>query len=180
MKRVAMTVAVMIALSGSALAAGFKECEELKAEIDAKIRANGAVNYTLEIIPANQVKDQAIVGSCEGATKKIAYIRTQQALLTSRTSYELVSRACIEAAADIQFKLSNTDLSKGLIVARSVLEGEESYSKMSISLTKSDGGVSVAVRYDPASGTMNREGIVDAYLKALQKRLPDIMVSTTN
>lgn len=180
MKRVAMTVAVMVALSGSALAAGFKECEELKAEIDAKIRANGAVNYTLEVIPANQVKDQEIVGTCEGGTKRIAYIRVQRALLTSRTNYELVSRACVEAAADIQFKLSNTDLSKGLIVARSVLEGEESYSKLSVSLTKSDGGVSVAVRYDPVPGTMNRTGIVDAYVRALKKRLPDLAVATAN
>lgn len=179
MKRVALTVAVLIAMSGSALAAGYKECEELKAEIDAKIRANGAVNYTLEIIQAKQVKDQVIVGSCEGGTKRIAYIRMQQALLTTGTNYELVSRACVEAVADVQFKLSNTDLSKGLIVARPVLEGDESYSKMSILLTKSDSGVSVAVRYDPGSGTMNRVGIVDAYLKALQKRLPDIVGSTT-
>jgi hypothetical protein len=75
MKRIAVTLAVVIALSGSAFAAGIKPCEELKAEIDAKLQAKGVKDYTLEIIPASEVKDQTIVGSCEGGTKKITYVR---------------------------------------------------------------------------------------------------------
>jgi hypothetical protein len=52
-----------------------KACEELKAEIDAKIKANGVKAYTLEIVPNEQVKDGKIVGSCDGGTKKIIYKR---------------------------------------------------------------------------------------------------------
>lgn len=52
-----------------------KDCEELKAEIDAKIQANGVKAYTLEIVPNEQVKDGKIVGSCDGGTKKIIYTR---------------------------------------------------------------------------------------------------------
>jgi hypothetical protein len=33
------------------------------------------VNYTLEIVPAEEIKDQTVVGSCEGGTKKITYTR---------------------------------------------------------------------------------------------------------
>ena len=33
----------------------------------------GVTGFTLEIIPADQVKDQKVVGSCEGGTKKIIY-----------------------------------------------------------------------------------------------------------
>jgi len=50
-------------------------CEELKAEIDAKIQANGVKAYTLEIVPNEQVKDGKVVGSCDGGTKKIIYTR---------------------------------------------------------------------------------------------------------
>ncbi|MCF4981250.1 DUF1161 domain-containing protein, partial [Pseudomonas gessardii] len=39
----------LLSLAGTALAAG-KPCDELKSEIDAKIQANGASGYTLEIV----------------------------------------------------------------------------------------------------------------------------------
>jgi hypothetical protein len=49
-----------------------KPCEELKAEIEAKIQARGVTSYTLEIVK-NEVHDQnMVVGSCDG-TKKIIY-----------------------------------------------------------------------------------------------------------
>ena len=54
---------------------GIKSCEELKGEIDTKLKAKGVKGYTLEIIPADQVKDQKVIGSCEGGKKKITYSR---------------------------------------------------------------------------------------------------------
>ena len=54
---------------------GMKSCDELKSEIDAKIKANGVKSYTLEIVPSDKVKDEKVVGSCEGGTKKIIYKR---------------------------------------------------------------------------------------------------------
>lgn len=53
-----------------------KPCEELKGEIAAKLDAKGVKNYTLEIVPADETTaDKRIVGTCEGGTKKITYIR---------------------------------------------------------------------------------------------------------
>ncbi len=52
-----------------------KDCEELKTEIAAKLDAKGVVGYTLEIVAAEDVKDQKVVGSCNGGTKKITYLR---------------------------------------------------------------------------------------------------------
>ena len=52
-----------------------KDCEELKSEIDAKIKANGVQGYTLEIMPKEQQADGKVVGSCDGGTKKIVYKR---------------------------------------------------------------------------------------------------------
>ena len=52
-----------------------KPCEELKAEIAAKIEAKGVKTYTLDIVPAEDTGDERIVGSCEGGSKKITYRR---------------------------------------------------------------------------------------------------------
>ena len=53
-----------------------KPCDELKAEIAAKLDAKGVKNYTLSIVNANEVKEtDKVVGSCDGGTKRIVYTR---------------------------------------------------------------------------------------------------------
>lgn len=69
-----VTLAVLASLLATAALAAPKPCEELKAEIEAKIQARGVSSYTLEIVPNAEVSDpNMIVGSCEGGTKKIIY-----------------------------------------------------------------------------------------------------------
>jgi len=72
MKRVAMLVVLALA---AAPAMARKPCEELKAEIAAKIEANGVKTYTLEIVPIDAQADGKVVGTCDGHTKKIVYRR---------------------------------------------------------------------------------------------------------
>ncbi|MBE0620252.1 MAG: DUF1161 domain-containing protein [Burkholderiales bacterium] len=72
MKKLLILIA---ALGASTHAFAAKPCEELKAEIAAKIEANGVKAYTLDIVPNDQVGDQKVVGSCDGGTKKIVYAR---------------------------------------------------------------------------------------------------------
>ncbi|SDV08456.1 DUF1161 domain-containing protein [Pseudomonas mucidolens] len=64
----------LLSIAGTALAAG-KPCEELKSEIDAKIQANGASGYTLEVVDKGTAASGEVVGSCEGGTKEIVYNR---------------------------------------------------------------------------------------------------------
>ncbi len=73
MKRLSILVALAVALPSAW--AQVKPCEELKTEIAAKINANGVTNFTLEIVPNEQVGDRKVVGSCEGGSKKIVYVR---------------------------------------------------------------------------------------------------------
>ncbi|MEE9911637.1 MAG: DUF1161 domain-containing protein [Deltaproteobacteria bacterium] len=75
MKQIIILLAAAMVFCGTSAFAEIKSCEELKTEIEAKLKAKGVKEYTLEIIPAEQVKDQKIVGSCEGGTKKISYSR---------------------------------------------------------------------------------------------------------
>jgi len=63
----------LLMLAGGAMAAG-KPCEELKAEIAAKLDDKGVSGYTLEIIDKGDPAGK-VVGSCEGGTKEIVYTR---------------------------------------------------------------------------------------------------------
>lgn len=69
-------IAALLILGVSAPAwAQKKPCEELKAEIEAKLKAKGVEKYTLDIVAAGDARDGKIVGSCEGGTRRIVYKR---------------------------------------------------------------------------------------------------------
>jgi hypothetical protein len=73
MKKIVAVLGIASLIAAPAFAA--KDCEELKAEIAAKMDAKGVKNYTLEIVPAEAVKDEKVVGSCDAGKKKITYKR---------------------------------------------------------------------------------------------------------
>jgi hypothetical protein len=72
------TFALALALAAAlATAPAFarKSCDELKAEIDAKLREKGVAGYTLDVVATEAVADQKVVGSCDGGTRKVVYRR---------------------------------------------------------------------------------------------------------
>ena len=73
MKRMVLSLVLVALFCSTSAFAEIKSCEEIKAEIEAKLKAKGVEGYTLDIIPTDQVKDQKIIGSCEGGSKKISY-----------------------------------------------------------------------------------------------------------
>jgi hypothetical protein len=63
-----------LALAAASVAAAPLDCAALKAEIEAKIQAQGVVAYTLEVVPAAEAKDPSmVVGSCQNGTQRIIY-----------------------------------------------------------------------------------------------------------
>lgn len=69
-----MVAAMVLGLSASgSVWAQVKPCEELKAEIDAKIKKNGVAKFTLDILEAGAQSDGKVVGTCDGGAKKIVY-----------------------------------------------------------------------------------------------------------
>jgi len=53
-----------------------KPCEDLRTEIDAKIKNNGVPVFTLDVVEMDaQVTEGKVVGTCDGQTKKIVYKR---------------------------------------------------------------------------------------------------------
>lgn len=72
MKAVALLATLAFAAS-PALAK--KSCEDLKAELEAKISGKGVKSFTLTIVPKDEQTDLRVVGTCEGGAKKITYKR---------------------------------------------------------------------------------------------------------
>ena len=73
-------IAAALALAASPTFAAGKPCEELKAEIAAKLDAKNVTGYTLDIVDANDKaaddkQGAKVVGSCEGGAKKITYTK---------------------------------------------------------------------------------------------------------
>jgi len=58
----------------SATFAAHASCDDVKASIDAKIKANNVSNYTLEVVAKDQAGDGKVVGQCSG-DKVIVYTR---------------------------------------------------------------------------------------------------------
>jgi hypothetical protein len=52
-----------------------KDCNELKGEIEAKIKNNGVAVFTLDIVDKDAQAEGKVVGTCDGGTKKIVYKR---------------------------------------------------------------------------------------------------------
>src|SRR5262245_41134982 len=62
-------------VSAVPVAALARDCNEVKAEIDAKIKAKGVMNYALQIVNDADVREGQIVGNCDVGTRKIVYFK---------------------------------------------------------------------------------------------------------
>jgi hypothetical protein len=71
----AIVAAAALALIAAPAFAQVKPCEELKAEIAKKLDDKGVKNYELTIVENDKAGGAKIVGSCDGGTKKITYVR---------------------------------------------------------------------------------------------------------
>jgi hypothetical protein len=74
MKKMLTSAAILTLLAAPAMAQA-KSCEELKSEIEAKIRQNGVTEFTLTVVDKDAAEDGKVVGTCGGGTKKIVYKR---------------------------------------------------------------------------------------------------------
>jgi hypothetical protein len=72
MGKLMVAMVVALGMSGSAWAQS-KTCDELKGEIDAKIKKNGVEKFTLEIVDKDAQAEGKVVGTCGGGAKKIVY-----------------------------------------------------------------------------------------------------------
>jgi Protein of unknown function (DUF1161) len=70
-----LSVCLLSLIAVAPASAQKKGCEELAAEIAAKLDAKGVKGYQLDIVAAGEVGDKTVVGSCEAGAKKITYTK---------------------------------------------------------------------------------------------------------
>jgi hypothetical protein len=75
MKRILLAALLTFAVS-PALAADDDDCKAVAKELEAKMLALGEKDFYLEVVPAAQVKNARVVGSCEAGKMKIVYRRS--------------------------------------------------------------------------------------------------------
>jgi hypothetical protein len=73
-KLIAAAVIAGLVISGPALAQR-KDCDELKGEIEAKIKKNGVEKFSLDVVDKDAQAEGKVVGTCESGAKKIVYKR---------------------------------------------------------------------------------------------------------
>ena len=100
----------------------------------------------------------------------------QTATLISNQNYKKVWKACLDSLVDVRFSVSSTDTTSGLIIAdQAVVGGHGTVSRLNIQVSKESNGTTVTVTFVPPPGTMGGGTITDNYVKALKKRIPDIV-----
>ena len=73
MSKLIVAAAVLgFGLTGTAWAQK-KDCNELKTEIEAKIKKNGVDKFNLDVVDASAQAEGKVVGTCDGGAKKIVY-----------------------------------------------------------------------------------------------------------
>ncbi len=70
-----LLIAATAALLASTAQAAPKPCEELKAEIAAKLDEKGVKGYEIAAVDNDKVGDAKVIGSCDGGTRKLTYVR---------------------------------------------------------------------------------------------------------
>jgi hypothetical protein len=74
MNKTKIFVAAMLTCAFLPAFAG-ENCEQIKGEIDAKIKAVGVATYRLVVVDARETTAGKVVGTCDAGKKKIVYWR---------------------------------------------------------------------------------------------------------
>ena len=74
MGKTMVALLVAVGMPGPAWAQS-KSCDELKAEIEAKIRKNGVEKFSVDVVDKDAQAEGKVVGTCGGGAKKIVYKR---------------------------------------------------------------------------------------------------------
>lgn len=72
---VKVIIAALAAFAMTSPAWAQKNCDELKGEIEAKIRKNGVEKFSLDVVDKDAQAEGKVVGTCDGGAKKIVYKR---------------------------------------------------------------------------------------------------------
>ena len=99
----------------------------------------------------------------------------QSSTVKTKSDYNKAWSACLDAVTDVQFSVSSTDPTSGLIIAdQPVMGGHGQVSRLNIRLNKDMAGTVIFVKFVPPPGTIGGGGTAEKYVNALKERFPDL------
>jgi|OpeIllAssembly_1097287.scaffolds.fasta_scaffold147719_2 hypothetical protein len=66
---------VLVALLLASTASPASTCEELRSQIEAKIKAKGVASFSVAVVDAGASAPGSVVGTCDGGARKIVYVQ---------------------------------------------------------------------------------------------------------
>lgn len=93
-------------LACSSIASAASNCDDITAQIDAKIRSAGVTRFTLTTMAADATVSGKVVGTCERGTRKIVYeaepaSSSPDSLPTVRRSNDGILTECKDGSVSI-------------------------------------------------------------------------------
>ena len=111
-----------------------------------------------------------VLAACISACSSV-----QQSTVRTKDDYQKVWNACVDVVADVQFSVSSTDPTSGLIIAdQAVFGGHGQVSRLNIRLFKALTSTDVTVKFIPPPGTIGGGSTAERYVAALKQRIPDL------
>jgi hypothetical protein len=101
MLRLAFIAATLLVASSGSLAAN---CDTIRSQIEAKIRASGVANFTLSTVEADARTTGRVVGTCDFGTKKIVYVASSAPASSGakpRSANESIITECKDGSVSI-------------------------------------------------------------------------------
>jgi len=65
---------ILVAMLLASSASSASTCEELRTQIETKIRANGVAGFSVSIVEADASAPGRVVGTCDRGTRKLVYL----------------------------------------------------------------------------------------------------------
>jgi hypothetical protein len=124
---------------------------------------------------AHSLASAMLIGPCLILLCLAGCASPHQVDATTKASRDTVWQACIDAMADVNYQVTSSDKSSGLLIGeQSVVMGHGQVCRLSISVSEKAGATSVTVRWVPAPGTGGGGSTAKDYADALKKRVPDL------
>lgn len=98
MKKMILVAGILASVVALPVFAG-TPCDDVKAGIAKKLDGKGVKGYTLDVVAAADVKEQKVVGSCDGGAKKIVYARGAAKAGKTEAKHEAKAAEAAPAAA---------------------------------------------------------------------------------
>ncbi len=99
--QITRTIPLATVLLLGCFAAHAASCEDIRARVEAKLKAAGVENYSLTVVDTAATAAGKVVGSCDLGTKKILYAKDPSPKAPSKAASSAILTECKDGSASV-------------------------------------------------------------------------------